>query len=119
MQNDYVKKIIESCTEMESDLLNQRSMRKYNKHFDLMRKYARALIHENRAEELIPYLKHESLIIRYEVACILYNSFPEKCSPIIKEVSEMTITTGLPEHLTTIGASASSALQYGIPKDYP
>jgi hypothetical protein len=42
-----------------------------------MGKYARALIDEKRAEALIPYLNHENLMNRYEVAHLLYNSFPE------------------------------------------
>ncbi|MBR5364194.1 MAG: hypothetical protein IK134_12855 [Oscillospiraceae bacterium] len=119
MKVDNVQKLIECCNKMESILLNNGSTSKYNYNFRQMIKYARALIDANRAEELIPYLNHKSLMIRYEVACILYNSFPEKCHPIIKEVSEMTIATGLPKHLTTIGASASNSLKYGIPKDFP
>ncbi len=119
MQINYLKKIIEYCNKMELILRNNGPTSKYNYNFRQMVKYARVLIDENRAEELIPYLNHESLMIRYEVACILYNSFPEKCIPIIKEVSEMTIATGLPKHLTTIGASASNILRYGIPKDFP
>lgn len=119
MKVDYVQKIIECCQKRESILLHDGSMREYNRYHDKIRKYARALIDENRASELLPFLNDENLFIRYDIAGVLYNSYPEQCAKVWEEISKMTIPTGLPKHLVIISLSAQGNLEYGVPKDYP
>ena len=119
MKIDYLKKIIAYCNKMESILLNNGSTSKYNYNFRQMIKYARALIDENRASELLPFLNDENLFIRYDIAGVLYNSYPEQCAKVWEEISKMTIPTGLPKHLVIISLSAQGNLEYGVPKDYP
>ena len=119
MKIDYVQKIIECCQKRESILLHDGSMREYNRYHDKIRKCARALIDENRESELLPYLNDDNLFIRYDIAGVLYNSYPEQCTKVWEEISEMTISTGLPRHLVIISLSAQGNLEYGVPKDYP
>lgn len=94
-------------------------MRIYNKHFDKMRKLARVLISEGRQEELLPSLNDESVSVRRDIAGLLYNSYPELCINVLREISEMTVNTSLPECFINVSVSASMALDIGIPKDFP
>ena len=119
MKVDYVQKLIECCQKRELILLQHRSMREYNKYFDKMRKYAKKIIDENRVAELLPYLDDENLFIRYSIACFFYNFYPEQCTKVLEEISNMTVPTGLPKHLVMISVSAHDNLKYGIPKDFP
>ena len=68
---------------------------------------------------MLPYLNDKNLFIRYDIASVLYNSYPEQCMKVLKEISKMTISTGLPKHLVIISLSAQGNLEYGVPKDYP
>ena len=117
--NDYVSKIIDCCKKREEILRNNEPMWKYNKYFDRMRIHARKLIDENRQEELLPYLEIDSISIRKDVAGLLFHSYPELCTPVLQEIADMTVKTGLPLCFTNCSTSAYMTLKYGIPKDYP
>ncbi len=116
---DYVAEILKCCQKREEVLLNDQSMSEYNQYFDKMRKLARKLIDENRQRDLLPYLESESISIQKDIAGLLFNSYPDLCSQKFQEISEMTIETGLPEHLVIVAAAANANLKYGIPKDFP
>ena len=66
---DNVSKILTCCQKREEILLNGQSMSRYNHYLDKMRKLARELFDENRQDELLPYLKSESVSVREDVAC--------------------------------------------------
>ncbi len=116
---DLVQEILKCCEKREDILRKEQPISRYNHYFDKMRKLARQLINENRQDELLPYLDSENISIRFDVAGLLFHSYPEKCTQILQEISDMTIPTGLPRHLALVAASAHNALKYGIPKDYP
>ena len=118
-KQDYVSKIIDCCKKREEILINDEPMWKYNKQFDRMRKYARKLIDEDRQEELLPYLYSDSISIQRDVAGLLYNCYPEKCKEVLRNISNMSVQTGLPKHLGNVRLSAAMALEEGIPKSYP
>ncbi len=119
MKNDYVQKILACCQKMEGVLLHNLPMWIYNRYFDKSTKYARALIDEGRAAEILPYLHDENLVVRYSFAGHFFHCYPEQCTAVLQELSEMTVATGLPKHLTNISLSARMALEIGIPKDFP
>ena len=116
---DLVQEILKCCEKREEILRKDQPISRYNHYFDKMRKLARQLINENRQDELLPYIDSESINIRAEIALILFHFYPEKCTQILQEISDMTIPTGLPRHLVLVAASAHNALKYGIPKEYP
>lgn len=119
MKNDYVQKNLVCCQKMEGVLLHNLPMWIYNRYFDKIRKYARALIDEGRAAEILPYLHDENVLVRYIFAGFFFHCYPEQCRAVLQELSEMTIATGLPKHLTSMSLSAEMALEIGIPKDFP
>ena len=110
---------ITCCYKREEVLKNGLSMTIYNKYFDKMRKSAHILISEGRQDELLPYLGSESVSIRRDIAGLLYNSYPELCKSIFREISEMTVETGLQKCYTIVVATAIDISKYGIPKDFP
>ena len=116
---DYVSQILMCCHKREEILIKGQSIKKYNHYFDRMRKLAQKLINENRQDELLPYLESDSIIIREHVACILFHFYPRLCTKKLQEIADMTIPTGLPEHLAIVAATANCNLKYGIPEDYP
>ena len=118
-RTDYVSKIIECCRKREEVLINDESIGKYNRYFDRMTKYARKLIDENRQEELLPYLESDSISVRKDIAGLLFNSYPELCTQVLQDISNMTIKTGLSKNLVILAITARDNLKYGIPKDYP
>lgn len=121
MQNNVnlTSEILECCRKREEVLKKGQSVRKYNKHFDKMRKLARVLISEDRQEELLSYLNSNSVSMQYDIAQILYNIYPKECKAVLKEISEMSSKTGLPAYLGNVRLSALMTLEYGIPKDFP
>lgn len=119
MKNDYVQKILVCCQKMEGVLLHNLPMWIYNRNFDKSTKYARALIDEGRAAEILPYLDDENILIRRIFAGLLFHCYPEQCTAVLQELSEMTFATGLPKHLASVSLSAGMALEIGIPKDFP
>lgn len=116
---DYVSEILKCCQKREEILIKKQSMNKYNQYFDIMRKNARKLIDEKRYDELLPYLESESISIRSDVASLLFHIYPELCTQKIQEIADMSPETGLPKHFIILAVSASSNLEYGIPKDFP
>ncbi len=116
---DIVSEIIKCCQKREDILAKNGSMSSYNRYLDKMRKLARQIIAENRQDELLPYLKCESISIREDVACLLYHFYPDLCGKIIQEIADMKVVTGLPKHLAIVAVTASFNLKYGIPKDFP
>ena len=119
MKKDNLILLISIFKKKEESLLNNESVAKYNKYSDMMVKHARKLIKENRQNELLPYLKYESVSIQYDVAGLLYNLYPDECREVLKKISEMSVETGMPKQFSDIRLSAITALEYGIPKDFP
>jgi hypothetical protein len=113
-KTDNVKKVIEYCTEREKILLNNESVRKYNVYYEKMMKYANYVAEENRQVELLPYLNHESISVKYDIATILYRFYPEKCHQVLLDISKMTINDGIPKRLAMICVAAYDFLKYGI-----
>lgn len=116
---NLTSEIIKCCYKREEVLKNGLSMTIYNKYFDKMRKSAHILISEGRQDELLPYLGSESVSIRRDIAGLLYNSYPELCKSIFREISEMTVATGLQKCYIIVVATAIDISKYGIPKDFP
>lgn len=117
---DYVSEILKCCEKREEILeKGSRSMRKYNQCLEKMRALTHELFAENRQDELLPYLESESVSIREDIACLLYNSYPERCRKIIQEISDMKVVDGLPKHLAIVAVMAGFNLEHGIPKDFP
>lgn len=119
MKTDYVTQIYELCLKREEILMHGRSMREYNKYYDLIRQFARCLIREGHGDKLLSYLDKSSVSVKFDIAGILYNSYPEICHKVLKDISEMTVETGLPKQLIMLSVAAYDNLKYGIPKDFP
>lgn len=117
--NDNFEMLIDVLKKREEVLVKNQSISKYNKYFDKMRKLARNLIDNHRQEELLPYLYCDSISIQRDVAGLLYNCYPEKCKEVLRNISNMSVQTGLPKHLGNVRLSAAMALEKGIPKNYP
>lgn len=116
---DDLDMFIDAVKKREEILMKNQSMKKYNKYFDIKVKCARSLIEQNRQAELLPYLKSDSLMMRFDTAGVLFNSYPDKCREVLREISEMTIASGLPEQFVILAVTAHCNLEYGIPKDFP
>ena len=54
-----------------------------------------------------------------DVAGLLYNCYPEKCEEVLKDISAMSVQTGLPQYYISLSVSAEMTLKHGIPKDFP
>ena len=117
--NDELELLINVLKKREQILVNDESVKKYNQCFDVMRKYARELITNNRQNELLPYLDCDSISIQRDVAGLLFHCYPEKCRDILKRISDMTIESGLQKCFINVSISAKMALEIGIPKDFP
>lgn len=116
---DELALLLNALKKREQILINGESVRKYNRCFDAMRKYARKIIDNNRQAELLPYLECDSVSIRRDVAGLLYHCCPEKCQRVLEEISDMTVETGLQRCFINVSVSASMALEIGIPKSFP
>lgn len=116
---DDLTLLIQALQKREQILINGESVKKYNRYFDTMRKYARNLIANNHQEELLPYLECDSVSIRRDMAGLLFHCYPEKCRSVLKEIAEMSVENGLPTCLVNVSVSAKMALEIGIPKDFP
>ena len=111
--------LIQALKKREQILINEESIKKYNRYFDSMRKHARKLIENNRQAELLPYLECDRVSIRRDVAGLLFHCYPEKCKKVLKEIAGMSIETGLPMCFANVSISAEMALEAGIPKEFP
>lgn len=118
-KRDELTLLLDALKKREQVLIKGQSMRKYNKYFDAMRKYARILIDNNRQDELLPYLESDSISIRCDVAGLLYHCYPERCRQVKQEIADMTVKTGLPFCFINVSVSAAMSLEIGIPKDFP
>lgn len=119
MKKDDLDYVIEALQKRDEILINDKSVNQYNKYFDKMCKYARKLIDNDRQNELLKYLDSNNVSYRRDVAGLLYNCYPEKCKQVLKEISEMSVETGLPKCYINLSISAKMALEIGIPKDFP
>lgn len=70
---DELALLVNVLIKREQILINGESVKKYNRNFDAMRKYARELINKNRQEELLPYLESDSVSVRRDVAGLLFH----------------------------------------------
>ena len=119
MKIDDLDYVIDALKKRDEILVNDKSVRQYNKYFDKMCKYARKLIDNNRQDELLKFLDSNNVSYRRDVAGLLYHCYPEKCKQVLKDISEMSSETGLPKYYINLSISASMALEIGIPKDFP
>ncbi len=95
------------------------SIGKYNKYNEIMVQAAHKLLEKERQDELLPYLKSSSVSIQKDVACILFNIYPERCTLVLQKIAKMTTASGLPVCYARLPGSAKSSLNSGIPKDFP
>ena len=116
---DALDYIVDAIKKRDEILVQDKPISQYNKYFKIMRKYARKLIDSNRQDELLPYLECDNISFRFDVAGLLYNCYPEKCLEIFKEISTMSVKTGLPKYYLNIRLSSLFVLENGIPKDFP
>ena len=117
--NDELKLLLDVLKKREQVLINSEPIKKYNRYFDSMRKYARKLIDDERQDEMLPYLDVDSVSIRRDMAGLLYHCYPEKCQKVMEEIANMTVETGLHKCFINVSVSASMALEIGIPKNFP
>lgn len=117
--NDELTLLLDAVKRREQILINDESVRKYNRYYDAMRKYARKLIENNRQDELLPYLECDSVSIRCDIAALLYNCYPEKSRKVMKEIADMTVETGLQMCFINVSVAAGMTLEIGIPKSFP
>lgn len=82
---DDLSVFIDALKKREEILLKNRSMREYNKYFDIKRECAHNLIEQNRQDELLPYLESDSISIRFDTAGVLFNSYPDKCKEVLRK----------------------------------
>ena len=116
---DDLTLLIQALKKREQILINGESVKKYNRYFDSMRKYARDLIENRRQAELLPYLECDSISIQRDVAGLLYHCYPEKCEEVLKKIASLSVETGLPMCFVNVSLSAEMALEVGIPKEFP
>ncbi|MCR5599829.1 MAG: DUF2019 domain-containing protein [Ruminococcus sp.] len=119
MKKDDLDYVIEALQKRDEILIKDKSIRQYNKYFDIMRKYARKLIDDGRQAELLPLLDSDNISYRSDAAGLLFHCYPEKCQKVLKDISEMSVETGLPKYYINLSISAIMALEHGIPKDFP
>lgn len=119
MKKDDLEYVIEALQKRDEILAKDKPVRRYNKYFVQMCKYTRKMINENRQAELLPFLDSENISYRFDVAGLLFNCYPDKCEKVLKELSEMSVETGLPKYYIILSISAYDNLKYGIPKDFP
>lgn len=117
--NNEIASVIECCRKRAFILEHSRSMREYNKYYDKMRKYMRSVIDSKRECDLLPYLNDKNISVRFDMAILLYNSYPSICKKTLEEISELNVNNGLPKHLVIVSVAAYNNLKYGIPIDFP
>lgn len=118
-KKDELELLLDVLKKREQILITGDSIKKYNRCFDAMRKYARNLIADNRQNEILSYLNCDSVSIRNDIAALLFHCYPEKCQKVMEEIADMTVETGLQKCFINVSVSASMALEIGIPKNFP
>ena len=98
MKKDDLAYVVDALQKRDEILINDKPISQYNKYFKIMCKYARKLIDDGRQEELLPYLSNDNISYRRDVAGLLYNCYPEKCEEVLKDISAMSVQTGLPQY---------------------
>ena len=116
MKKDDLDYVIEALQKRDEILINDKSVRLYNKYFDKMRKYARKLFDDGRQNELLPFLQSENISIKKDIAGLLFNFYPDLCREALKEIADMT---DIPVYYGIVQLGAKDNLKYGIPKDFP
>ena len=119
MKKDDVEYVVEALKKRDEILIKGKSTRQYNKYFDIMCKYARRVIDAGRQDELLPLLDSDNVSYRHDIAGLLYHCYPEKCQQVLKEISEMSVKTGLQKYDINLSVAAEMALEIGIPEDFP
>ena len=119
MKKDDVEYVVEVLKKRDEILIKGKSTRQYNKYFDVMCKYARRVIDTGRQDELLPLLDSDNVSYRHDAAGLLYHYYPEKCQQVLKEISEMSVATGLQKQYINLSVAAEMALEIGIPEDFP
>ena len=84
MKKDDLDYVMEALKKRDEILINDKPVRQYNKYFDIMRKYARKIINDNRQAELLPLLKSDNISYRFDVAGVLFNCYPDKCEKVLR-----------------------------------
>lgn len=116
MKSDYIDKVVECCIEREKVLFNKQPISKYNRLYDKMNMYVKKVIEENNQEKLLKYLESENISVRFDIATMLYEFYPEKCINVLTEISNMDSSKGLQKHLFIIAVAAGNNLKYGLKK---
>ncbi|MCR4861774.1 MAG: hypothetical protein K5884_04055 [Ruminococcus sp.] len=119
MKIDDLDYVIDALKKRDEILINGKRISQYNKYFRKMCEYTRKMINANRQAELLSFLDSDNISYRVDVAGLLYNCYPDRCKQVLKEISEMSVETGLPKYYINLSVSAEMALEIGIPKDFP
>ncbi len=117
---DYISEILKFCQKREAILMNRkRSMSRYNQYGYKILELATKLFNENRQDELLPYLESNSISTKYDIACLLFHFYPERCNQTLREIADMTMAEGLPRRLIIVTAMANNILKNGTPVCFP
>ena len=108
---DDLTLLMEALKKREEILQKGQSVSKYNHYFDRMIQYAKQLIEANRQDEIAPLLESDSISIRFDVAGLLFRYYPDKCTQIFEEISQMSVQTGLPKYLGNVRLSSKLILE--------
>ena len=108
--NEYVSKpvseILYCCYERESILKNNLSVARYNRYLDKMSRYTKKLDNNKRLGELLPYLKDDSISVRFDIATLLFPYYKNECTEVLSQIAKMNEEKGLPKHLASLPESA-------------
>lgn len=108
--NEYVSKpvseILYCCYERESILKNNLSVARYNRYLDKMSRYTKKLDNKKRLGDLLPYLKDDSISVRFDIATLLFPYYKNECTEVLSQIAKMTEEKGLPKHLASLPENA-------------
>ena len=110
-KKDDLTLLIEALKKREEILQKGQSVSRYNHYFDRMNRYAKQLIEANRQDEIAPLLESDSISIRFDVAGLLFRYYPDKCTRIFEEISQMSVQTGLPKYLGDVRLDSKLILE--------
>ncbi len=101
-----VSEILYCSYERESILKNNLSVARYNRYLDKMSRYTKKLDNKKRLGELLPYLKDDSISVRFDIATLLFPYYKNECTEVLSQIAKMTEEKGLPKHLASLPESA-------------
>ena len=108
--NEYVSKpvseILYCCYERESILKNNLSVARYNRYLDKMARYTKKLDNKKRLGDLLPYLKDDSISVRFDIATLLFPYYKNECTEVLSEIAKMNEEKVLPKHLASLPENA-------------